>query len=255
MSHPYKRYKKQVSNLQSYFFFLPGCDMRELTCFFFPSAIKASESRYPPWHVQPKPKTKTFDLKIAWAEPSKRPHVMSDLEKIASNLAETVTHDCWRLLAVAHGCSRSLIFFVSIYIVAIIAENVPFEVLGPYFLGPLSICSRLLKLTIAHDCSRFMCARWLLALANKSAFWLGACTCTWVQQCKPQAKSRIILPYGKSKPGWRCVGPKMSSWNSFASYSNMRCFFNTLAIYGHDVAIPLAKQHQTWLEKMYFLGP
>ena len=151
MSHPYKRYKKQVSNLQSYVFFLPGCDMRELTCFFFPSAIKASESRYPPWHVQPKPKTKTFDLKIAWAEPSKRPHVMSNLEKIASNLAETVTHDCWRLLAVAHGCSRSLIFFVSIYIVAIIAENVPFEVLGPYFLGPLSICSRLLKLTIAHD--------------------------------------------------------------------------------------------------------
>ena len=31
---------------------------------FLRSAIKASESRYPPWHVQSKSKTKTFDPEI-----------------------------------------------------------------------------------------------------------------------------------------------------------------------------------------------
>ena len=151
---------------------------------------------------------------------------------------------CSRLLTIAHDFSRSLIFFDR-YIVAIFAENVLFEVLGPYFLGPLCYmltiahdCSRLL--TIAHDCSRFMCARWLLALASKFAFWPGVCTRTCVQQCKPQARSRIAILVELSKPGLRC-GAKNVMMEQRRFKFQQALFFNALAIYGHDVATPLAK--------------
>ena len=101
---------------------------------------------------------------------------------------------CSRLLTIAHDCSRSLIFFDR-YIVAIFAENVPFEVLGPYFLGPLCYmltiahdCSRLL--TIAHDCSRLLtiahdCSR-LLTIYVRAFI---ACTCQ--QICFVQTAGKI----------------------------------------------------------------
>ena len=92
---------------------------------------------------------------------------------------------CSRLLMVAHDLSYFLIAILLLYY-AIFAENVPFEVLGPYFLGPLCY-----MLTIAHDCSGFMCARSLLALASKSAL------------CRPQARSRIAILVELSKPGLR----------------------------------------------------
>ena len=139
------------------------------------------------------------------------------------------------LLTIAHGCSQSLIFFDR-YIVAIFAENVPFEVLGPYFLGPLAICSRLL--TIAHD----LCAR--VHTCQKICFLTR---CLHVHVCpavQTAGRSRLAILLELSKPGLR-RGTKNDMMEQRRFKVQQALFFNALAIYGHDVAIPLAKQHQT----------
>ena len=118
---------------------------------FLRSAIKVSESRSPPWHVQSKSKPKTFDsiLKFVSGTVKVTPH-NERYRKVTNIFGRSC---CSRLLTIAHDFSRSLIFFDR-YIVALFAENVPFEVLGPYFLGPLCYV-----LTIAHDlCARVDCS-------------------------------------------------------------------------------------------------
>ena len=129
---------------------------------FLRSAIKVSESRSPPWHVQSKSKPKTFDSILKFMSSTVKVTPRNERYRKVTNIFGR--NCCSRLLTIAHDFSRSLIFFDR-YIVAIFAENVPFEVLGPYFLGPLCY-----MLTIAHDCSRLLtiahgCSR-LLTIAH-----------------------------------------------------------------------------------------
>ena len=136
---------------------------------FLRSAIKASESGYPPWHVQPKSKPKTFDSILKFVSSTVKVTPRHERYRKVTNIFGR--NCCSRLLTIAHDFSRSLIFFDR-YIVAIFAENVPFEVLGSYFLGPLCY-----MLTIAHDCSRLLTiyVRALIARTCQQICFLTRC--------------------------------------------------------------------------------
>ena len=156
--------------------------------------------------------------------------------KICHSRLLTIAHGCSRLLTIAHDCSRFLIFFYP-YICAIFAENVPFESLGPYFLGPLSICSRLL--TIAHDCSRFLtvahgCSR-LLTIAHDFCVCMGCLHLPYFFDPAPahahvsssanrwQDLDIIISPYGKfeliSPHPDHSPKPLSEAWNPCSCFS------------------------------------
>ena len=135
---------------------------------FLRSAIKVSESRSPPWHVQSKSKPKTFDSILKFMSSTVKVTPRNERYRKVTNIWQklllTIAHDCSRFLTISH-------ILWSLYCCYICRKR--------SFWGPGALlfrstllyahdCSRLL--TIAHDCSRLLtvahdCSR-LLTIAH-----------------------------------------------------------------------------------------
>ena len=120
-------YKKQVSNLQSYFFFSAG-SLAAMFCMqikhadaimriplhFLRSAIKVSESRSPPWHVQSKSKPKTFDSILKFMSSTVKVTPRNERYRKVTNIFGR--NCCSRLLTISHDLSYSLIAILLLYL-------------------------------------------------------------------------------------------------------------------------------------------